>query len=182
MGRLNVCLQRGRVLGNFERWGEWVRDPLLSLGCQDPTDCVAEAKQRDGHRQIIAELFRVWWERHGDRPVSVARLHEDVRSALDLQRRGRQFIAARLEKLAGTRIAGFVLTRQPPAGKWGASTYALIPTADEVLRDRSAERPEISQRAGSEAPYAPDGSGLTDGASRDDGIVVHEPAECSGNG
>jgi hypothetical protein len=27
--------------------------------------------------------------------------------------------------LVGVRLNGFVLTRQTPAGKWGASTYAL---------------------------------------------------------
>jgi hypothetical protein len=30
-----------------------------------------------------------------------------------------------LERLAGTRAGGFVLTRQEPVGKWGAATYAL---------------------------------------------------------
>jgi hypothetical protein len=47
---------------------------------------------------------------------------------IDPQGRGRQAVAARLEKLAGTRIAGCVLHRQPPAGKWGATTYALLLT------------------------------------------------------
>ena len=29
-------------------------------------------------------------------------------------------------RLAWTRAAGFVLTRQDPAGTWGAATYALV--------------------------------------------------------
>jgi hypothetical protein len=30
-----------------------------------------------------------------------------------------------MEKLAGTRMAGVMLTRQAPAGNWGVATYAL---------------------------------------------------------
>jgi hypothetical protein len=45
-----------------------------------------------------------------------------VKQALDPQGRGRQHLASQLEKLAGTRMAGFVLTRQMPAGKWGATS------------------------------------------------------------
>src|SRR5436190_19613596 len=37
-----------------------------------------------------------------------------------------QHIAARLRQLSGTRAGGFVLTRQKPAGKWGAATYSLV--------------------------------------------------------
>jgi hypothetical protein len=44
---------------------------------------------------------------------------------VDPQGRGRQYLASQLGNLAGTRIAGFVFTRQAPAGKWGAATYAL---------------------------------------------------------
>jgi hypothetical protein len=50
-------------------------------------------------------------------------VHWPVPALLDPQRRGRQFIAARLVQLAGTRAGGFVLTRQEAAGKWGKATY-----------------------------------------------------------
>jgi hypothetical protein len=51
-----------------------------------------------------------------------------VRHAADPQDRGRQYLASQLEKLAGTRVASFAFTRQAPAGKWGAATYALKKT------------------------------------------------------
>jgi hypothetical protein len=54
---------------------------------------------------------------------------ESVHALLDPQRRGRQFMAARLVQLAGTRAGGFVLTRQEAAGKWGKATYSLARTA-----------------------------------------------------
>jgi hypothetical protein len=43
---------------------QWVRDPLLTLGCQDPAERVSEAKERDGQRQFVASLFAVWWGRN----------------------------------------------------------------------------------------------------------------------
>jgi hypothetical protein len=52
-----------------------------------------------------------------------------VRALLDPQGRGRQFTAARLVQLTGTRAGGFVLTRQEAAGKWGKATYSLVRTA-----------------------------------------------------
>jgi hypothetical protein len=66
--------------------------------------------------------------KHQDRPVAVRGLHNDVKRVLDPQGRGRQLLAAQLEKLAGTRTGGFMLTRQRPPGKWGAATYALKKT------------------------------------------------------
>jgi hypothetical protein len=127
-GRIMVDIKPGLPLGSFEQWCRWVRDPLLALGCQDPVGRVSEAKERDGGRQATADLFAIWWERHRDQPIAVRQLHDDVRRAVDPQDRGRQYLAAQLEKLAGTRLAGFVLTRQPSAGKWGAATYALKKT------------------------------------------------------
>jgi hypothetical protein len=127
-GRITVDIKSGLPLGSFEQWSRWVRDPLLALGCQDPVERVSEAKERDGRRQATADFFTIWSERHRDQPIAVRQLHDDVRRAVDPQDRGRQYIASQLEKLAGTRMAGFIFTRQAPAGKWGAATYALKKT------------------------------------------------------
>ena len=129
-GRLADDIQEGRRLGSFPQWCRWVRDPLLALGCQDPVERVGETKERDGRRQQVAELFRIWWEKHKDRPVTASELHDDVKKAADPQDRGRQYLASYLEKLAGTRMAGFVLMRQASAGKWGTATYRLSRTDD----------------------------------------------------
>ena len=104
----------------------------MALGCRDPVERVAETKQRDTRRQAIGELFSIWWERHGDRPVAASGLHDDVQRAIDPHNRGRQFIASQLQKLDGTRIAGFVLSRQRSAGKWGHATHALVRSDDGV--------------------------------------------------
>ena len=127
-GRLATDISCGKPLGSFEQWTQWVRDPLLALGCQDPAERISEAKERDGRRQVITELFAIWWQKHGDLPIAARDLHEDVRQAADPQGRGRQYLASFLEKLIGTRMDGFVLTRQRPVGKWGVTTYALKST------------------------------------------------------
>jgi hypothetical protein len=131
-GRLSTEIKAGRALGSFGQWCSWVRDPLLALGCQDPADRVSEAKERDTLRQSTAEIFSKWWEVHRDQPTTASNLHEEVTNLIDPQGRGRQFVTSRLERLAGTRLVGFVLNRQAPAGKWGAATYALQRTEDEV--------------------------------------------------
>jgi hypothetical protein len=101
---------------------------LLALGCQDPVERVSEAKERDGRRQTIACLFSIWWEKHENLPIPASYLHEDVKRAIDPHGRGRQFITSYLEKLSGTRMAGFILTRQAAAGRWGVATFALTRT------------------------------------------------------
>jgi len=130
-GRLGSDIKPGRALGSFDDWCRWVRDPLLALGCQDPAERVGETKARDGRRQQVGDLFDLWWEKHGDKPVAISALDPAFKTVADPQDRGRQYLSALLEKLSGTRIAGFVMTRQQPVGKWGKATYALKKTAED---------------------------------------------------
>jgi hypothetical protein len=57
--------------------------------------------------------------------VKVSELSESVRSLLDPQNRGRQFLASAVNGLAGTNSGGFVLSRQSGPGKWSVATYRL---------------------------------------------------------
>ena len=125
-GRQNATgLIRGKPLGSFETWAEWCRDPFVTLGCRDPVERIESLKANDPRRQRIADLFRTWWEHHGPAPIKANQLAEPVKAIVDPQGRGRQYLATFLSGLAGTHAAGFVLTRQEPAGKWAAATYAL---------------------------------------------------------
>ena len=125
-GRQNAAeLERGRPLGSFEVWAEWCRDPLLALGCCDPVVRIERVKADDPQRGQIIELFETWHAHHGEKPTTAANLAEPVRALLDPQGRSRQFVAARLTRLAGTCAGGFALTRQETVGEWGRSTYAL---------------------------------------------------------
>jgi hypothetical protein len=123
-GRDHV-LNRGKPLGSFETWAEWCRDPLIALGCQDPVERIQAIKAIDPHRQQIIELFRAWSQEHGNEPMTAHQLSERVIDIINPQKRGRQYVARFLSKLAGTQAAGFVLTRQLPAGRWTAATYSL---------------------------------------------------------
>ena len=127
-GRLQN-LESGLPLGSFEQWAKWVRDPLLALGCQDPVARVHEAKSRDNQRQQVAEFFNAWYEHFGDQPVALRELPETLNALIDPQNRGRQFVAAQVQKLTGTRLSGYLLTRQRPPGSWGVTTYALKVTS-----------------------------------------------------
>jgi hypothetical protein len=72
----------------------------------------------------------MWWANHGSSPMAVNDLDYQVTGIVDPQRRGRQYLAVVISGLAGTRAAGFVLTRQPSAGRWTAATYALTKESD----------------------------------------------------
>jgi hypothetical protein len=170
-GRITKDIVAGRTLGSFEQWGRWVRDPLLALGCKDPADRVGEAKERDARRQAISELFAIWWEHHEDRPTTISGLHEDVRHAADPQGRGRQFLSSQLERLAGTRTAGYVLTRQAPPGRWGAATYALKSTREgEGHRDHRGH--DTTEPTG-DRPFAHSADGNVDKNGVNAGAEAH---------
>jgi hypothetical protein len=145
-GRLHE-IRQGRPLGSFETWCRWVRDPLVELGCRDPVERIAETKERDGRRQTTAEVFTTWWQRHGDKAMAARDLDTAVRDLLDPQNRGRQFVSAQLERLAGTRIASLVLTRQASAGKWGVTTYAM-----KFVEGPGEHRDHRGHRSGSNGP------------------------------
>ena len=130
-GRISNDIKAGRAMGSFEQWSCWVRDPLLALGCKDPAERVSDAKARDGRRQEIGNLFTLWWTKHADQPTAISQLDPTVKELADPQGRSRQYVAARISKLVGTRIAGFVMTSQQPAGKWGKMTYALKKTSED---------------------------------------------------
>jgi hypothetical protein len=150
-GRL-TRVARGLPLGSFDQWCRWVRDPLIALGCKDPVERVSEAKEHDDRRQAVAEMFSIWSQRHGEHPVTIRGLDDEVKAAADPQGRGRQYLSSYLGELAGTRHAGFVLTRQAPPGKWGVATYALKKTGDSHRGHRGNQGP----RNISDAPDASD--------------------------
>jgi hypothetical protein len=118
-------MPKGEPLGSYETWCDWCRTPLLALGCQDPVERIDAAKAKDPRRSHITDVFTTWWEHHRDELVAVAGLHEAVQTTADPQRRGRQYLQRYLPKLVNTRMAGYVLTSQGPAGKWSATTYQL---------------------------------------------------------
>jgi len=131
-GRLEGHRQ-GRALGSYEQWCAWARDPLLALGCRDPVERLSETKARDPMRQMIGALFVAWDKHHGSSPQTAHGLDAEVQKIIDPHGRGRQFVAAQLEKLAGARLAGFVLMHHKGLNPREAATYALIRTGDRQL-------------------------------------------------
>jgi hypothetical protein len=169
-GRQNTRgLTRGKPLGSFERWAEWCRDPLVTLGCRDPVERIEELKANDPRRQHIADLFRTWWERHGPTPIKANQLDEPVKAIADPQGRGRQYLATLLSGLTGTHAAGFVLTRQEPAGKWAAATYVLTKIEPAGHRTHRADGSKSAPPAAPVSPMGPmpnafDGGAVPPGA------------------
>jgi hypothetical protein len=141
----------GITLGSFEQWCEWIRDPLLALGCKDPVARVSEIKARDPERQRVIELFTTWWEHHGSDPVKATELAPEVQEIADPSKKGRQYLARAIGNLAGTRQGGYLLERfgdLPNSRKQGAR-YRLvqIPAGDKPIASASsAGHPRLSGR------------------------------------
>jgi len=137
---------------------------------------------------VVTDLFTIWWEKHHDQPVAERELDEEVRGTLDPQGRGRQYRVAQLEKLAGTRMAGFVLTRQAPAGKWGAATYSLKRTnavAEDGIghgghRDHRDHRGSADQDTEPMPPMGPMPDGAL-GAGGPAGVEIHRDVQPNGS-
>ena len=157
-------LARGKPLGSFESWTEWCRDPFVALGCRDPVERIELLKANDPRRRRIADLFRTWWEQHGPTPVKANQLAEPVKAIADPQGRGRQYLATFLSGLAGTNAAGFVLTRQEPAGKWAAATYALTEAQPLGHRTHRANDPNSTEPGAPVDPMGPMPDDLDGGA------------------
>jgi hypothetical protein len=124
-GRQNEeILTNGRPMGGFENWCKQVRDPLLTLGCRDPVERIAEVKANDPHRKEIAELYETWWEIHGDAQLKASELHLDVKILIDPK-----MSARRIERNlpVGTRIGGFNLERRK-INKRATAIYRLVKT------------------------------------------------------
>jgi hypothetical protein len=132
-GRLNAGqIGHGLPVGSFEDWAEWVRDPLLALGCRDIAEGIRQAKESDPDRQKVAELFATWHLKHGDEPIEQKNLHPDVLRIVAPKDQSRQYVSNELQLLVGTRLAGFVLTRTKQ-DKWSATTYMLLSSGVEQV-------------------------------------------------
>ena len=163
-GKLDLQ-KSGITLGSFERWGRWVRDPLLALGCKDPVARLSEIKARDPERQRVIELFTVWWEKHADNPIKASELAPEVQDIADPRKHGRQYLARAIGNLAGTRQGGFLLERfgdLPNARKEGAK-YRLLKIPRPVGEPKSSALSALSA-ADKETDVNPDSCADDEGA------------------
>jgi hypothetical protein len=124
-GRQNADkLTKGKPLGSYETWGQWCRDPLITLGARDPVDRLAAVKGADPKRKRIQAVFEAWWNAHRGVPLTAKQLHQTVIENIDEKagvrdgefRYSRQYVARWLTKHAGTRLGGYVLTADESDG------------------------------------------------------------------
>ena len=117
---------KGPPMRGYSEWARIVRDPLVALGCRDPTEKCSEIMEEDPVRDIIADFFRSWGEHHGSSPVTAKSIAPEVLAVADLSARNRQRVAQFVSNLVNTRAVGYRMTRVRH-GTWGASEYALVP-------------------------------------------------------
>jgi hypothetical protein len=131
-GRQNTDkLKVGMPLGSYEKWSDWCRDPLLSLGCADPVARIKVMKRDDPRRRELVALFAAWHHHHGDRPVTMANLAPEVLALANPYKHHQNWLTSRLTHLVGTRIGGFVFDRQDKNSDWAFHTYTVTPTQQD---------------------------------------------------
>jgi hypothetical protein len=123
-GRQNR-LTPGKPLGNYERWAQWCRDPLVTFGMRDPIDRLAEIKAADPRRRALIAVFDAWWAAHGDTMVKATELAPEVIEQIDIKavrkadntlQFSRQRVARFLDAHKSTRVGGYALI-QTKSGK-----------------------------------------------------------------
>jgi hypothetical protein len=123
-GRQNR-LSAGKPLGNYERWAQWCRDPLITLGMRDPVERLAEIKAADPRRRALIAVFDAWWAAHGDAMVKATELAPEVIEQIDIKafrkpdntlQFSRQRVARFLDAHKSTRVGGYALI-QTKSGK-----------------------------------------------------------------
>jgi len=169
-GRQTKLKKGAAPLGGFEQWTEWVRDPLIALGCQDPVAQIAKAKAADPDRRNKAEAFHTWAKHHGLNKTLSSDLHYDVQVLLiPNAKKGptRQAVASRLSKLVGTRIAGYRLCsdqaekKKGDKGWWTPALYWLERTDENKQGADAPPAAKVIDLFGSKAsapkppPHAP---------------------------
>jgi putative DNA primase/helicase len=149
-------LAHGKPLGSYEEWCEWVRNPLLTLGCQDPVEAMLQAKANDPKRLQITELFAIWWDCHKSDPVKSSELNTDVTDKIEevIGKRSRQSVTDYLGKLHNTRIAGYLFVRHKPESKWGVTTYQLFQKDDVEVQSTPYGPQTETQRTPYGSPVA----------------------------
>ncbi len=60
-----------KSLASYGDWSELCRQPLLWLGCPDPTASVFEAMAEDPDRETLSRLLRAWFDTFGKTPAMV---------------------------------------------------------------------------------------------------------------
>jgi hypothetical protein len=64
-------MHAGKALASFGDWSDLCRQPLLWLGCSDPTASIFEAMARDPDREMLGRLLAQWEVAFGHSPTMV---------------------------------------------------------------------------------------------------------------
>ena len=75
----------GRALAGYGDWSDLCRQPLLWLGCADPTTSVFEAIAADPDREVFGRLLDAWQSVFGKAPAMVRDALKYAQTSLDLR-------------------------------------------------------------------------------------------------
>lgn len=74
-------------LGSYDEWSDLCRQPLLWLGCVDPTSSVFEALAEDPDRETLARLLEAWYTKFGKTPTMIREAMNTINHIYDCELR-----------------------------------------------------------------------------------------------
>jgi hypothetical protein len=163
-------LTHGKPLGGYEQWCKWVRDPMLTLGCQDPVERLSEIIEDDPVHSGNAAVFRLWWQHHRDTPITQYDLHAEVKSAIvrdpDKDDKGRR-LQSRLRHLKNSIAGGYqlvvLLERKDDAYQYQLKRIkAPEPSRQSDMFDDDAGPAASTEQPENPEPYDPRDDGCSD--------------------
>ena len=60
-----------KPLASYGGWSDLCRQPLLWLGCKDPTESIFASLSEDPDREMLERLLNAWWSRFGNSPKMI---------------------------------------------------------------------------------------------------------------
>jgi hypothetical protein len=161
-----------KSLATYEKWTDWVRQPLLWLGLADPATSVFESMASDPDRETLGRLLSLWHKLLGKRPtmvrdlVKVADKHSKESDRLELHEllldiadgRGevdRRRLGWWIKKHANRIVDGLKIERAP--GQRNADQWIVVSVQSDV-----SEQPPLTDD--DRAVATNDGCSAADGA------------------
>lgn len=153
-----------RALASYGEWSDLCRQPLLWLGCADPTASVFAAMTEDPDRETLARLLTAWHAKFGRTPAMVreavkqaSAYHEQDNELREVLRdiadeRGeinRRKLGWWIRRHAGRIVDGLRIVRASGAGsgsveRWRVEVVETVSSVSPVSGDASGESGEFT--------------------------------------
>ena len=154
-----------KSLASYGEWSDLCRQPLLWLGCVDPTSSVFEALAEDPDRETLARLLEAWYTEFGKTPTMIREAMNAINQLRDCELRevlqdiasergeiNRRKLGWWFKRHAGRVVNGLRLVRcsgNSSAEKWRVESVSPVLTVLNSSIDENVNTADAYRRASS---------------------------------